>query len=41
MFIDLHCHTKKAKSGDSGREVTNTLFKAKMEEKKYKIGSHH
>lgn len=37
MFIDLHCHTKMAKSGDIGREVTNTLFKAKMEEKNVKL----
>ena len=32
MIIDLHCHTKKAKDGDVGREVTKDLFKQKINE---------
>ena len=32
MRIDLHCHTKKIKSGDGkARNVTPTLFKEKIE----------
>ncbi len=30
MFIDLHCHTKKAKSGDEGREVDSKTFRQKV-----------
>jgi predicted ATPase len=32
VVIDLHCHTKKAKTGDSGREVDVATFRAKIEE---------
>lgn len=37
MRIDLHCHTKKAKSGDSGREVNFEKFYAKIKEAKVKV----
>lgn len=37
MIIDLHCHTKKAKSGDLGREVNFDKFKEKITEAKVEI----
>lgn len=37
MIIDLHCHTKKVKSGDIGREVDVDTFKNKLEENKVKM----
>ena len=37
MLIDLHCHTKKAKSGDVGRDVTLEVFKEKISQAKVEI----
>lgn len=37
MIIDLHCHTRKAKKGDSGREVNFEKFYTKIKEAKVKI----
>ena len=37
MIIDLHCHTRKAKQGDSGREVAFEKFYAKIKEAKVKV----
>ena len=38
MKIDLHCHTKKAKTGDSEtRNVTSELFKEKIINSNVKI----
>lgn len=37
MLIDLHCHTKEAKIGDVGREVTPEKFKEKISQAKVEI----
>ena len=38
MKVDLHCHTKKVKSGDAHtRNVTKELFKEKVDQANVKI----